>query len=258
MSAVPTATRNAQTRHYPSRRGNVGASLSAPQLTNGYRRIRLLCVRGAETAASRRHRGRATARIELGVDVADVGVDRVDGDVERKRDLGSCEVRRQVAQDAKLAWAEFLRLRQGAAVGARGLRALQPVDDVGEEGGFPERDCRFVAIPALSTTLPLTAQSRTAIKRASRPKQGRRRTTTTSLLLANLGSRVRGAPYRDGERGWCAWSRSRCPECRHWDRPLGGGPDDESTRRRLARFPRNGGPACRSTDARLVANAGAA
>ena len=126
MSAVPTATRNAQTRHYPSRRGNFGASLSAPQLTNGYRRIRLLCVRGAETAASRRHRGRATARIELGVDVADVGVDRVDGDVERKRDLGSCEVRRQVAQDAKLAWAEFLRLRQGAAVGARASGPCSP------------------------------------------------------------------------------------------------------------------------------------
>jgi hypothetical protein len=90
----------------------------------------------------------------------------------------------RVAQDARLAGVEFLRLRQGAAVGARGLRALQHVDDVGEDGGFPERDCRFVAIPALSTTLPLTAQSRTAMKRPLRPKQGRRRTTTTSLLLA--------------------------------------------------------------------------
>ena len=33
MSAVPTATGNAQIRHYPSRRGNFGASLSAPQLS---------------------------------------------------------------------------------------------------------------------------------------------------------------------------------------------------------------------------------
>jgi hypothetical protein len=33
--------------------------------------------------------------------------------------------------------------------------------------------------------------------------------------------------------------RSRASR-RHWDRLLGGGPDDESTRRRLARFPRKG------------------
>src|SRR5256885_12348858 len=78
--------------------------------------------------------GRATARVELGVDVADVRVDRVDGDVELSRDLRPRHVGRQVSQDAQLAWAELLRLRQGLSVGARGPYALQHVDDVGEKG----------------------------------------------------------------------------------------------------------------------------
>lgn len=44
--------------------------------------------------------GRAIARTELGIDVADVRVDGVDGDVELSRDLGPRQVRRQISQDA--------------------------------------------------------------------------------------------------------------------------------------------------------------
>src|SRR5690348_9979240 len=56
--------------------------------------------------------GGAIARTELGVDIADVGVDRVDRNVELARDLGSRQVCRQIPQYAQLAWAQLLSRRQ--------------------------------------------------------------------------------------------------------------------------------------------------
>src|SRR3979411_2782987 len=77
--------------------------------------------------------GGAIARTELGIDIADVGADRVDRNVELARDLGSRQICRQIPQYAQLAWAQVLRWRQELSLGARRRCASQHVGDVGEE-----------------------------------------------------------------------------------------------------------------------------
>ena len=67
---------------------------------------------GKQPKLARLSHGRtAVTRAELGVDTADMRVDRVDGDVERSRDLGPREVCRQESQHPQFAWAELFRLR---------------------------------------------------------------------------------------------------------------------------------------------------
>ena len=63
--------------------------------------------------------GRAITRPELRVNVADVRIDRVDGDVELPRDVGPRQVRRQISQHAQLAGTELHELRSALSVRAR-------------------------------------------------------------------------------------------------------------------------------------------
>src|SRR5439155_23621186 len=79
------------------------------------------------------HGRAAVVRAELGVDAAYVGVDRVDGDVERSGDLGPREVRRQEPQHPQLARAELVGWQWTRPVAAWRRCASQEVSDVGEQ-----------------------------------------------------------------------------------------------------------------------------
>src|ERR1700716_2145383 len=63
-----------------------------------------------------------------------MGVDRVDGHIERSRDLGPREVRRQESQHPQLAWAELLGWRETPAVENWRRCASQEVNDIGHQG----------------------------------------------------------------------------------------------------------------------------
>src|SRR5512132_1283903 len=81
--------------------------------------VRRWSASGSRTGAL--HGRGAVTGLELGVDVADVGVDGVDRDRQFAGDLGSGEVGRQVAQHPELAWAELLGWRRrGLVVGWQG------------------------------------------------------------------------------------------------------------------------------------------
>src|ERR1700730_15970519 len=62
-----------------------------------------------------------------------MAVDRVDGDVELARDLGSGQICRQIPQDAQLAWAQLLRWRQELFLGGRPRGPSQPVGEVAKQ-----------------------------------------------------------------------------------------------------------------------------